>query len=193
MAETISVIKLQLHPDKKTAACLDDQSRKCNFLYNHLLERANQYKDEFKKTGNPHYAQIISSKRGLRDLVPSIKGDYPYLKSVYAAPLKNTALRLSEAITAHQNSHKGKRKGKKIRWPRFRSFKQSWFSLLYDEPYRGYVIENNNKLIISLGMGSDRKRNALRISLSAGHMLKANKFVIFVLLKTMAYLVQCLP
>ena len=164
-------INRPLAPDKKTAACLDDQSIKCNSLYNKLLEQANDLLTELKATGNPACAKILYDKRGLRDLVPSIKQAYPYLKSVYAAPLKNTALRLTESIHAYQESNKGKRAGKKTGWPRFRSWKKSWFSLFYDEPNKGYFIEDNI-LHLSLGLGEDRKRKSLPIPIVEAHVLK---------------------
>ncbi len=122
------------------AACLDDQSRKCNALYNNLLERANELRQSFIDTGNTEHARTLYSRRGLRNLVPAIKETYPYLKSVYAAPLKNTALRLTASITAYQHSKKGKRAGKATGWPTFRSWKGSWLSLLYDEPHTGYSL-----------------------------------------------------
>jgi len=66
---------------------------------------------------------------------------YQLLKVVHSSPLKNTALRLSDAIQTHQKSKKGKRKGKEVGWPKFRSWKQKWFSLFYDEPEKGFKIE----------------------------------------------------
>jgi putative transposase len=174
MNEAISVIKLRLVADEKISACLDDQSRKCNSLYNRLLEEANRLKEQFKKTGNAEYAKILYSPRGLRNLVPIIKNANPYFKSVYAAPLKNTALRLTASITAYQDSNKGKRAGKKTGWPQFRSWKDSWFSLFYDEPYKGYQVIKNT-LHVSLGLGMDRKRKTLQIPLPEGHLLKNKK------------------
>ena len=90
---------------------------------------------------------------------------------VHSSPLKNTALRLSEAIRTHQKSKKGKRRGKKIGWPKFRSWKRAWFSLFYDEPNKGFCIEGNS-LILSLGTGQDRKRRSLTLTLTEAHLLK---------------------
>jgi putative transposase len=174
MVPVVSVIKLRLFPDARTAECLDDQSRKCNSLYNRLLERANQLKQEFKSTGNSEYAKILYTPRGLRNLVPGIKNEHPYLKSVYAAPLKNTALRLTDCIKVYQDSHKGKRAGMPTGWPRFRSWKAGWFSLFYDEPNKGYSVEGN-VLSLSLGLGIDRKRHALKIPIINAHMLIGKK------------------
>lgn len=173
MAQIVSVIKVRLAPDEYTARCLDDQSRKCNSLYNMLLEQANHLKQEFKSTGNLGHAKILYSQHGLRNLVPSIKNEHPYFRSVYAAPLKNTALRLTNSIKAHQDSRKGKRPDK-IGWPRFRAWKISWFSLLYDEPNKGYTIKANY-LLLSLGMGINRKRNSLTISMIDAHVLEGKE------------------
>lgn len=171
MTAVISVIKLRLLPDLQAAACLDDQSRKCNSLYNKLLEKANELKQKFKTTGDSDCAKILYTPRGLRNLVPGIKNEHPYLKSVYAAPLKNTALRLTDCIKTYQDSRKGKRAGAPTGWPRFRSWKAGWFSLFYDEPNKGYRVENAT-LYLSLGLGLDRKRHALEIPLVDAHLLK---------------------
>lgn len=170
MASVISIIKLRLLPDMQTAVCLDDQSRKCNSLYNRLLEKANQLKLEFKETGNFEVAKVLYGSRGLRNLVPGIKNEHPYLKSVYSSPLKNTALRVTDCIKVYQDSRKGKRGGKQAGWPRFRSWKSGWFSLFYDEPNKGYCVEQNI-LNLSLGLGFDRKRKSLKIPIIDSHIL----------------------
>lgn len=164
MNEILSVIKLRLYPDEKTAYCLDDQSRKCSSLYNKLLTQANQILQD----GNKDEFKTIYSSYGLRNLVPRMKELHPYLKSVYAAPLKNTALRMASAF---QNAAQSKRKGKKVNRPRFYVWKQHWFSLLYDEPFKGYSIAGN-KLHLSLGMGLDRKRHSIQITVGDAHLLK---------------------
>jgi putative transposase len=78
MKQVTVVIKLRLNPDELTRACLDDQSRACNWLYNKVLEKANALKEHFKTTGDPEEsAKELYSSRGLRNLVPGIKKDNP--------------------------------------------------------------------------------------------------------------------
>ncbi len=174
MKQVTVAVKLRLHPNSLAISCLDDQSRKCNSLYNKVLEKANQLKDQFKKTGDLESSKILYSPRGLRNLVPGIKEEYPYLKSVYSAPLKNTALRVTDAIKAYQQSRKGKRAGAKTGWPGFRSWSSSWFSLLYDEPTKGYRFEGNN-LVLSLGTGIEKKRHSLTVPISDVHALEGKE------------------
>ena len=162
MEQVAAVIKLKLEPDKETAEILDGQSRICNWLYNHLLEKANQLRDEYKKNPSEEISKMLYTKRGLRNLLPEIKQENPFLKVVHSLPLKNAALRLSDCIQTYQKSHKGKRKGQATGWPKFRSWKAHWFSLFYDEPDKGYCIEEG-KLKISLGLGEDRKQRFLAI------------------------------
>ena len=171
MKEVLSVIYLDLHPDKTSVYCLDDQSRKCSSLYNNLLELANQEKQKVRETGDNEARKTLYSAYGLRNLVPGMKEIHPYLKSVHSSPLKNTALRLTAAIHAYDDSCKGKRKGKRIRWPRFHAWKSKWFSLFYDEPGKGYKVIGN-KLQLSLGMGLDRKQHSLQIPIADAHLLK---------------------
>ena len=150
-------IKMRLYVDESNARVLDGQMRIANFLYNHLLETANQLKKDFKETGNKSAGKTLYSQRGLRDLVPGLKDQMPFLKTVYSSPLKNVALRLSESITAYRKSRKGQRKGKKTGWPKFRSHKRKPFSLLYEEPFKGYKLEEKH-LRLSLGEDKSGKR-----------------------------------
>jgi putative transposase len=80
------------------------------------------------------------------------------LRTVYSSPLKNTALRLSTAIHEYQKSRRGERgNGHKVEWPRFRSWNKKWFSLLYDEPWKGYHLEGQD-LTLQLGVNKEAER-----------------------------------
>jgi len=166
-----TVIKLQLAPSEKEIAILDSQSRMCNWLYNNLLSTANELRQNYIETQSQDIAKILYSKRGLRNLVPGIKTEHPFLKTVYSSPLKNTALRLTNSIQTYQKSRKGKHKSKNAGWPQFRSWKAGWFSLFYDEPNKGYKIVGNT-LELSLGTGLDRKRHTITINMPEAQALK---------------------
>lgn len=165
------VLKLQLEVDAETAHVLDGQSRICNWLYNILLAKGQELKQEFIQLGSLEASKTLYSKRGLRNLLPQLKDENSFLKVVHSSPLKNTALRLSEAINVYQKSRKGKRKGKPMGWPKFRAWKQNWFSLFYDEPEKGFKIENKT-LVLSLGMGQERKQRSIVLALPEAHLLK---------------------
>ena len=124
-SEAIKTIKLQMVAEVETFRSLDGQSKICNWLYNHLLEKANILKQQFISTGDPESAKTLYTERGLRNQLPSIKQELTFLKSVHSSPLKNTALRLSQAIQSHQKSKKGKRAGKQVGWHKFRSWQAS--------------------------------------------------------------------
>jgi putative transposase len=164
------VIKLELYGDTQSLSHLDGQSRICNWLYNHLLEIGEQLKQAFI-SGDAEASKALYTERGLRNLLPKIKEEHPFLKVVHSSVLKNTALRLSQAIRVHQQSKKGKRRGKKMGWPKFRSWKKDWFSLFYDEPEKGFSIQKNT-LALSLGMGQDRQRRSVILSLPEARLLK---------------------
>jgi putative transposase len=158
-------LKIEVEMDPETERILDSQSKICNWLYNHLLERTNRLKDQFIASGgqDDEAARIIYSRYGLRDQVPSLKREYPFLKSVHSSPLKNTALRLSSAVHEHQKSRQGKRRGKSVNWPRFRSWKRKWFSLEYEEPWKGYSLEGQ---ALKLSLGVDREGRRLRVTVN---------------------------
>ena len=172
--EALSNVKLPLDPDWLSADTLDDQSRKCCWAYNYLNEVAHGLRQDFVQTGKAESAKTLYSRRGLRNLLPEIKARHPFLKTVHSSPLKNTALRLSDAVGAHQKSKKGKRKGKLVEWPRFHSWKKNWFSLLYDEPGKGFKVEKD-LLTISLGTGEDGKRRYVTIPIKGVQALKGKE------------------
>ncbi|HET8851003.1 MAG TPA: hypothetical protein VFN02_00610, partial [Ktedonobacteraceae bacterium] len=93
-----SVVKIALEVTKDQAAILDSQSKIANWLYNKLLEHANALRKQYRETQDKAVGRTLYTERGLRDLVPALKVQHPFLKSVYSSVLKNTALRLSKAI-----------------------------------------------------------------------------------------------
>lgn len=149
---------------------LDGQAKICNWMYNHLLHKANDLKDEFIKNQSPEIAKVLYTERGLRNLIPKIKIDNPFLNTVHSSPLKNAALRLSSSIQDYQKSRKKKRKGKETGWPKFRSCR-NWFSLLYDEPKKGFKINQNN-LKLSLGADKEKKRLYVNVTLNESPTLR---------------------
>ena len=172
MSKENLVIKLKLEGADSSVAELDGQSRICNWLYNHLLQKCHELKREFIQSASPEASKTLYTKRGLRNELPKLKQEHPFLKVVHSSPLKNTALRLSDAIQIHQKSKKGKRKGKQVGWPKFRAWKRNWFSLFYDEPEKGFKIQGQT-LILSLGVGEDRRHRSITLDLPEGHLLKS--------------------
>lgn len=171
MSKENLVLKLKLEGSDSALAELDGQSRICNWLYNHLLQKSQDLKKEFIQSASPEASKTLYTKRGLRNTLPKLKQEHPFLKVAHSSPLKNTALRLSDAIRTHQKSKKGKRKGKQVGWPKFRAWKRNWFSLLYDEPKKGFKIQDQT-LVLSLGMGEDRKHRSITFNLPEAYLLK---------------------
>jgi putative transposase len=56
-------------------------------------------------------------------------------------------------------------------WPKFRSWREKWCSLFYDEPKKGFKIEGKS-LTISVGMGEAREQRSLTLELQGAHLLK---------------------
>lgn len=156
-------LKIGLEIDKETEQILDGQSKILNWVYNQLLESANKMRKDYKVSLSQELATTLYSERGLRDLVPKLKTIYPFLKTVYSSPLKNAALRLSQSIQEYQKGQKGKRKDK-VKWPKFRSWKRKWFSLQYDEAWKGYSLETKS-LKLQLGVNAEGKRLSVMVKL----------------------------
>ena len=163
-------IELEITSDQETLWSLDGQSRICNRLHNELLQRANEIKTAYKQTGDEYFAKMLYTKYGLRNLIPELKKEFLFFNSVHSSPTKNAGLRLTATIQASQKSKKGKRKGSS-EWPRFKSWRKSWFSLLYDEPSKGFKVEGST-LQLTLGRTSTGERKYLSFQLHEAHLLK---------------------
>jgi len=171
MDKSTCALKLPLFLKAEQARSVDGQSKICNWLSNHLLEKANKLKEEYKNSGDSNAAKTLYTKHGLRNLLRQLKIDKPFLKAVHSSPLKKVALRLSKTIRAYQSSRKGNRAGKPVGWPKFRSFKKRFFSLEYEEPNKGYKL-HDGFLEISLGLGEENKRHHLMIAMPDSRALK---------------------
>ena len=158
------VIKIPIRFSKEDALSLERQSKILNWSYNYLLAHANDLRTEFIATQSEQACKTLYTKYGLRNLLPKLKQieDKSFLKTVHSVPLKNAALRLSSVIQNFQKSRKGKRKGKKTGWPKFKSVKRGFFSLLYDEHGNGFKV-NASDLRISGGQFLDENNKAKRI------------------------------
>jgi len=173
--------RVPLQVTDESARILDSQSRICAWAFNQLksladdlrsgyarLKAARQVEPERRHAELDATAaeigQLLYGKRGLRNLLPGMKTDHPFLKSVHSSPLKNAALRLSRAIQTFQDSRSGRRRGPEIQWPRFHSWGRDWFSLEYDEPGKGFSFEGGT-LHLSLGANAEGKRLALDLPL----------------------------
>ena len=159
-----SAVKISLLVDEQDATILDGQSRIANWLYNKLLERANDLRQQYRATQDKQVGSMLYTRRGLRNLIPDLKGQHPFLRAVYSSVLKNAALRLSKAIQDYQDGKHGRR-AKMVNWPRFRAWKRHWFSLQYDEPWKGYRLQGRS-LTLSLGQDASGKQISLTLTLA---------------------------
>ena len=145
----------------------EGQSRILNWARNSLLELVNLKKVEYQRTKDPEIGKLIYSKYGLRNLLPELKTKYPFLRTVHSAPLKNAALNLSASIKRYQDDKKKpKHLQSKVGWPKFRSVKKKFFSLLYDEPGNGFQFrfdETGWSLDVSFGVTKEGERISHRV------------------------------
>src|SRR5216684_3967357 len=156
-----SAVKTALAVSERDAAILDGQSRTTNWLYNHLLEHANGLRRQYRESKDQNVGKTLYTERGLRDLIPDLKAQHPFLKTVSSSVLKNAALRLSKAIRDYQDGQHGRRVNI-VNWPRFRAWKRNWFSLQYDEPWKGYALTGRT---LTLVLGQDQTGKQLKIEL----------------------------
>lgn len=162
-----SAVKIPLLVGEREAAVLDGQSRIANWLYNKLLEQANALRQQYRSSQDQTVGKTLYTERGLRDMIPTLKEQHPFLKSVYSSPLKNAALRLSQAIRAYQDGKHGRR-AKAVNWPRFRAWKRSWFSLQYEEPHKGYHVVAST---LTLSLGQDPEGQQIKLTLTLAEAL----------------------
>ena len=99
-------IMIPLVVESEKMRILDGYSNICIWLYNQLLEKASQLKEAYKTSQDPQIGKQLYSSRGLRNLVPKMKQEHPFLKVVHSSVLKNVALRLTDAIKRQKESKK---------------------------------------------------------------------------------------
>jgi putative transposase len=130
--------KIEVDFVKDSTYVLDSQSRISNWLYNQLLDAC-----KFDYAENDNKKQLLVDDN-LRSLMVSMKDTHPFLRTVNSSPLKGVVDRL---LDAYQRFFDGKNK-----YPKFRSIKNNFFSLIYDEPTKGWKIEEDGvTLHVSLG------------------------------------------
>jgi len=158
--------KIQLIITKEQGLLLDSQSKKCNWLYNQLLQQVN---DDYEN--NNSEKKLLSGRNNLRDLVTVIKEENSFLKTIHSSPLRNAAVRLKDSFVKFFKDKAGE-----VGHPKFRSWKKKWFSLLYDEPFVGYKLDEKN-LRLSLGKSEEGKNFYINIQLVKQLKLKLNSKV----------------
>lgn len=80
--------------------------------------------------------------------------------------MKNSILRLSDSIRRYQKTKNGEKK--KTGWPAFRSFKKKWFSLYYDESFKGYKVDGKT---LHLSLGKNENNQQIKVDLKLDRRL----------------------
>ena len=156
--------KVEILFEKEDELILDGQSKICNWLYNKLLDI---FKKDYELYGK---ASTITYGNNIRDMVPALKYDFPFLCSVHSSPTKNVGRRLQDAYKKFYS--------KKCGYPKFRSWKnRKWFSLYYDEPNKGFSFINNKLLQISLGKDINNKQIYVHGEFKKAFKLNKNEII----------------
>ena len=130
--------KIEVEFKQEDIFILDGQSKICNWLYNQLLDVCIK---DYKYNGN---AKKLLNGRNLRDYGTSLKEEYKFLNTVFSSVLKEPSARLKKAYDKFFKEGAG--------YPKYRSWKKKWFSLVFDEPNKGWEVKEDRKTIsISLG------------------------------------------
>lgn len=163
-----SAIKVLLHPSLEQAGQLDGQSKICNWLWNKLK---NEVEARFQLLRHGYMYGVLKDDdadtrllfdiygpRGLRNLVPVLKAQHPFLHSVYSSPTKNIALRMTAAIKRHQAGGG---------WIQFHAWRKTWTSIEYDEPNKGWSLAEPGWLSLTFGTNAAGERHRARIRMAA--------------------------
>ena len=176
--ERIVSVRMALDLDATTARILDGQSRIANWLWNDLLETANDHREKLlsspRSTGdatvagdatassnvpNNHLTHLYS-RYAIRDAMVERKETAPWTKTLHSSVSKNVALRLTKAIKDTRKSGVGAR-SKPLSWPVYKRWADQWFSLEYDEPNKGFVRDGRD---LALSLGKDVSGKRLRVT-----------------------------
>ena len=135
---SIYVRKIEVAFSKEDEFILDGQSKICNWLYNQLLDAC---REDYLKNGTK--SKLLYG-RNLRDYGTCLKENYPFLHTVFSSVLKEPSNRVKQAYEKFFRGEAG--------YPTYRSWKKKWFSLVFDEPNKGWEVkEDGITLSVSLG------------------------------------------
>ncbi len=130
--------KIEVQFKEEDAYILDGQSKICNWFYNQLLDACI---NDYKYNNN---AKKLLNGRNLRNYGTSLKEEHPFLNTVFSSVLKEPSARIKKAYDKFFKEKAG--------YPKYRSWKNKWFSLVFDEPNKGWEVKEGGKCIsISLG------------------------------------------
>ena len=130
--------KIEVEFKKEDTFILDGQSKICNWLYNQLLDACIK---DYKENGND---KKLLSGRNLRNYATSLKKEHEFLNTVFSSVLKEPSARIKKAYEKFFKEGSG--------YPKYRSWKKKWFSLVFDEPNKGWELQEDGKRIaVSLG------------------------------------------
>lgn len=130
--------KIEVEFKQEDTYILDGQSKICNWFYNQLLDACIK---DYKYNGN---AKKLLNGRNLRNYGTTLKDEYQFLNTVFSSALKEPSSRIKKAYDKFFKEGAG--------YPKYRSWKKKWFSLVFDEPNKGWEVKEDGKtLSISLG------------------------------------------
>jgi putative transposase len=168
--------KIEVEFSEKDEHILDGQSKICNWLYNRLLEEC---QNDYKNNNNE---KKLLDGRNLRDYGVTLKDEHPFLNTVFSSVLKEPSTRLKLAYEKFFAGDAG--------YPKYRSQKKKWFSLVFDEPNKGWEVKNGY-VYVSLGNIPDMPKEKGKKNPSVKGKLKEElKLVDGELLKTFSLVKQ---
>ena len=130
--------KIEVEFKQEDTYILDGQSKICNWFYNQLLDACIK---DYKYNGN---AKKLLSGRNLRNYGTTLKDEHKFLNTVFSSVLKEPSSRIKKAYDKFFKEDAG--------YPKYRSWKKKWFSLVFDEPNKGWEVKEDGKtLSVSLG------------------------------------------
>lgn len=131
------------YPTKDQEELIKKTIGSSRFIYNKLVEWGNNAYEEFKQNGTTNN-QI--------PLVSSFKTEYEFLKEVDDYALANARRNYISARTNFFSSLKGKRKGKKLKAPVFKSKNKSKWSYKTSFSHNNIRMEDDNIRIPKIGI-----------------------------------------
>ena len=130
--------KIEVEFKQEDTYILDGQSKICNWFYNQLLDACIK---DYKYNGN---AKKLLNGRNLRNYGTTLKDEHKFLNTVFSSVLKEPSARIKNAYNKFFKEDAG--------YPKYRSWKKKWFSLVFDEPNKGWEVKEDGKtLSVSLG------------------------------------------
>jgi len=134
ITKRLKAYKVRLYPDKTQEVLINKTFGCCRLIYNSMLEERMRVYQELKDDKTLLYKYNYKTEK-------EYKQEFEFLKEVDSTALQSSRINLTTAFSNFFKSCTGERKGRKVKYPKFKSKKEQ------TQSYRCVTTKNNIDIV----------------------------------------------